>query len=242
MASKKNSTSRIRCSFCRLERSKFGRLLAEGIKFHHTDSSRFFRSSDTPNLISHVERIIEGVQLYLPMRLQQQQEAADNIVRVAQDGDRRALAEYLKDEKKPITSDIRKQLIVFLSGEKRARAHRPKATATEHRGRIVAVHVAGMMYSGRNYMDAVEDARKTFKCSDVKVLSACDKYGKWVSDAFELFVLLLKVQPMVNEILRRGEPGHCERAQELLERWGVAIEEAGFGEILENKQHLISRN
>ena len=99
-----------------LERSKFGRLLASYITFHNADPT-VLRKVDTIDLVRWLEHIVRMMEAFAAIL------AADR--RGAQKGDRRALVEYLKDLKHPITPDIRAHIIEILSGKQRS-ANRPR--------------------------------------------------------------------------------------------------------------------
>jgi hypothetical protein len=199
--------------------------LADATNPCHIDLQTSLQSRDTLDLITGLERIIR---LQIDNRSKLKTTPAQELERIlcaAQDGDRRELAKYLNNEKNPITPDIRKLLIAFLDGKKRERAHRPKASATEHERREIACFVAARIFSGVNYLTAVKDAQEAFRCSDKKVLGACEKNAESVCYNFGLSMLTLMIEPALNEILRRGEPEYCERARGLLERWKAAEDE-----------------
>jgi hypothetical protein len=93
-----------------LERSKLGRRLAEYIKAHHVGPAEL-RKFDTVDLIRLLEMIVNML-AELPATFAAETEvAAANVLRLAKDGDRRALGEYLKNQRNPITPDIRAHLI-----------------------------------------------------------------------------------------------------------------------------------
>jgi hypothetical protein len=81
------------------------------------------------------------------------------------------------------------------------------------------------VFSGESYAKAKMGAQEEFRCSDKLVENACDKHGEMVATVVGAITLVRKKNPILNEIMRRGEPEHCERAQELLDRYAVATDE-----------------
>src|SRR5262245_12590253 len=209
-----------------LERSKFGRLLSSYITFHNADPN-VLRKVDTIDLVHWLERIVRMMEAFAAIL------AAER--RGAQRGDRRALAEYLKDLKHPITPDIRAHIIEILSGKQRS-ANRPPASATAQRHHAIATFVAGQVFSGEFYAKAKKAAQEEFRCSDKLVENACDKHGESVANLVGAIGFVGKISPISDEILRRGEPEHCERTQELLDRYTVATDE--MAEFLDENDKL----
>jgi hypothetical protein len=206
-----------------LERSKFGRLLARTIRLHHHLDPR---ATDTIDLVADLEDVINDQADVMQKIVKEKQESeSEYVLDLARGGDRRALAKYLEDDKKPVTLDIRKFLIRVLKGDKRLQARRPKASATKQRKVEIAMFVANRIFGGSHYMCAAKDAQKEFGCSDKTVFSACEEYAEDTSGIFRFVVHMLRIQPVANEVLRRGEPEHCERVRELLERWKAALDE-----------------
>jgi hypothetical protein len=204
-----------------LERSKFGRLLASYITFHNADPN-VLRKVDTIDLVRWLEQIVRMMEAFAAIL------AADR--RGAQKGDRRALVEYLKDLKHPITPDIRAHIIEILSGKQRA-ANRPPTSATQQGHYAIATFVASRVFFGESYAEAKRRAQEEFSCSDKLIENACDKHGEKVANLVGAIALVRKIAPISNEIMRRGELEHCERAKELLERYVVATDEiAEFGD------------
>jgi hypothetical protein len=232
MAKKKDSTSR------RLERSKFGRLMAGAIAIRRLASQVELRChrADTLTLITVLEKRIEE---HIDFCSKLERNPAD-ILRTAQKGDRRVLVKYLKNEKNPITPDIRKLLITFLAGKKRESANRPRAAATATERCEIAAFVGARILSGANYMAAVEAAHKAFRCSEKKVHSACKENAELVSVVLGMFEFVPMITPIANEILRRGEPEYCERARTLLERW-EAFENEQERDLSDDDERLIER-
>jgi hypothetical protein len=210
MAKKKDSTSR------RLERSKFGRLMAGAIAIHRIDSQVKLWCLDTLTLITELE---ERIELLINFYSKIKRSPADDVLRAAQKGDRLPLVKYLKNEKNSITPDIRKLLITFVEGKKRESANRPRASATESERVEIAMFVGARIFSGASYMAAVEAAHKAFRCNEKKVHNACKENAEMVSIGLGLAELVPMIRPIANEVLRRGEPEYCERTRTLLERW-----------------------
>jgi hypothetical protein len=206
-----------------LERSKFGRLLADYIALRNADPA-LLRKADTIDLVRSLEAIVGVTETMSARFAAQRQEVAMDVLRGAQKGDRRALVAYLKNAKNPITQDIRAHIIEILSGKQRS-ANRPPASATAQRHRAIALFVAGRVFSGESYAKAKRGAQEEFRCSDKLVENACDKHGEMVATVVGAITLVRKKSPILNEIMRRGEPEHCERAQELLDRYAVATDE-----------------
>jgi hypothetical protein len=206
-----------------LERSKFGRLLADYIEIHNANPA-VLRKADTIDLVRGLEMFVGILELLLATLAAQAQEVATNVLRGAQKGDRRALVGYLKNPKNPITPDIRAHIIEILSGKRRS-ANRPPASATAQRHRAIALFVAARVFSGESYAKAKRGAQEEFRCSNKLVENACDKHGEVVAQMMKAATFIAKIQPISDEILRRGEPEHCERAQELLDRCAVVTDE-----------------
>jgi hypothetical protein len=213
MTAKKDSTSR------RLERSNFGRLLAKAIDLYCIDWPNLLQGADFQLCLDLLDLFERSDSPPLPNLAKHR----GHVLRTAQDGDWSLLKQYL--EINPPTPDIQKFLIeMSLGGKKRKRAHRPQALATEAERREIAFFVAFRVLSGAGYMAAVKDAQKAFRCSDKKILNACEKNAKVATGVVSLCQCGSVIRSVVNEILRRGVPEYCERARKLLERWEVARE------------------
>src|SRR5262245_52567490 len=180
-----------------LERSKFGRLLADYIALRNEDDPAALRKLDTIDLLRMLEAIVGMVEDGPAIRAVRGLEIATNVLRDAQKGDRRALVEYLKNAKNPITQDIRVHIIEILSGKQRS-ANRPPAAATMQRHRLIALFVAGQVFSGESYAKAKREAREEFRCSDKLVENACDKHGEMVAKIVLAITLVRKKTPISN--------------------------------------------
>jgi len=199
-----------------LGRSKLGTLVAHFIELEHRDPP--VQERNTADLIHLLEVILYNfaVPIFSFVAREQQAEPAA-VLRAAKAGDRLELIEYLASPEKPITSEMRLQIIQILKGEKRG-AHRHKVAATERRREEIATFVIECMYAREPYMKAVARAQKKFRCSSKTVTNACDDYGEgaaageYITRAF-----VGQLDLITDEILRRGEPEHCERVRELRE-------------------------